>query len=338
VSLEFPENKATASRYVREAIPMMVKNNIPPNPCNFALWYAYVSNRDFELKIALDDTLAKEGTCPPGVSKDLFRKHVIGDELAQQANLEDSLANIMADLMGDVESTYSGTDAFCNNLEENLETLVNDQDPEHVKQAVQSMIDVTKDTNEIIGGFQNQLKSAEMEIHALKAQLEQKEKDASIDALTQIGNRRAFDQRLYELCENTPAQTTLILIDLDYFKKLNDTYGHLLGDKVLQGVAEILKKVCPKNALAARYGGEEFALLLEDNQEGGFALAEKVRQLLCSLSLRKKNSDQVIDNITASFGVAQQLSGEMPEQLIERADKALYSAKDNGRDQVVKAA
>jgi len=338
VPLQFPESKATASRYVREAIPMMVKNNIAPNPCNFALWYAYVSNRDFELKIALDSTLAKEGTCPPGVTMDLFKKHVIADELAQQAGFEDSLADLMSDLMGDVQDTYNGTDALCHNLEENLETLVNDQDPEHVKLAVQSMIDVTKDTNQVIGSFQTQLKSAEMEIQALKSQLEQKEKDASLDALTQIGNRRAFDERLYTLCEKNHDSATLILIDLDHFKKLNDTYGHLLGDKVLQGVAQILKKVCPSNALAARYGGEEFAILIEANQSAGSALAEKVRQLLCSLSLRKKNSDQVIDNITASFGVAQLRSEELPEQLIERADKALYSAKENGRDQVVKAA
>lgn len=338
MSIEFPESKATASRYVREAIPLMVKNNIAPNPCNFALWYTYVSNRDFNLNTTLDDTIAKQGTCPAPVSQELYKKHVIGEEVEQQLSLQDSFSDVVKDLLGDVANTYDGTDALSQNLEQNLDVMLNDSDPEHIQSAVKDMIAVTQDTSKIISGFQTQLQSAELEINALKVQLLEKEKDAHIDVLTQIGNRRAFDQRIYELCENEQKNTALVIIDLDHFKNFNDTYGHLLGDKVLQGVSAILKKICPDNALAARYGGEEFAFLLEGDLSTAYELAEHARKLLENLSLRKKNSDQVIDNITASFGVAQQQPGEFPEQLIERADKALYSAKENGRNQVTKAA
>ena len=337
MTLDFPESKATAARYVREAIPMMVKNDIAPNPCNFALWYAYVSNRDFELKIALDDAISNKGTCPPPVSKELFKKHVIGDEIDLQQSLQDSFSNIIDDLSDDVKATREGTDELTSDLEHSLNMLSSSTDQEAIELAVKDLISSTSAKSKIFDRFQEQLVAAELEISALKAQLTQKEQESYIDPLTKIGNRRAFDERLFQLCDgDNPA--TLILVDLDHFKKLNDNYGHLLGDKVLQGVAQILKKVCPDHGLAARYGGEEFAFLLEADGNSGYALAERVRELLKKLSLRKKNSEQVIDSITASFGVAEKLAGEHPEQLIERADKALYAAKDSGRDRVEKAA
>ena len=111
-----------------------------------------------------------------------------------------------------------------------------------------------------------------------------------------------------------------------------------MGDKVLQGVAKVMKKACPDNALAARYGGEEFAFLIQGSATTGASIAEQTRQLLSKLLLRKKSDGQVIDNITASFGVAQRNTGEYPERLIERADKALYEAKEAGRNRVALAA
>lgn len=337
MALEFPENKATAARYVKQAIPMMVKNNIVPNPCNFALWYAYVSNRDAELKVALDETVAAQGTCPADITEKLFKQHVVKEEMDVQQSLQDSLTNIVQELAGDAENTRLSADDLTENLESSLNTLANTDDPEQILGAVEKLITSTKATSKVVNNFQQQLSAAELEIGALKMQLQESEQDAYLDALTQLSNRRAFDKRLYALCEDEDKSATLILIDLDHFKKLNDSYGHVLGDKVLQGVGQILNELCPQGELAARYGGEEFALILEGNGKG-YELAETIRLQLQKLSLRKKNSDQLIDNITASFGVAEKLAGEYPEQLIERADQALYAAKEGGRDRVEQAA
>jgi len=319
-------------------MPMMVKNNIVPNPRNFALWYAYVSKRDAELNASLDSTIAEQGTCPEEVTEELFKRHVIKDELALQQSLQDSLSNVIKELAGDVENTRAGADDLSDDLEQSLDTLVNNSDPEQIKQAVQGLIASAKTASQVVNKFQDQLNAAEQEISTLKLQLEEKEKDVYRDALTQLGNRRAFDKRLYALCEADNQNTTLVLIDIDHFKAINDSYGHVLGDKVLQGIAQILGNQCPDSALAARYGGEEFALLLESDAAAGAELAEAVRQQIQKLSLRKKNSEELIDNITASFGIAEKLPGEHPEQLIERADAALYSAKNNGRDRVEQAA
>ena len=336
--LEFPEDTTLASRYVKQALPMMIKNKIVPNPCNFALWYAYVSNRDLVLNKKLDVTVKAKGTCPDIVSRELFKKHVIKEELDLQKNLQDSLSNVVQELVSSVNDTKNQTNTYTQFLETSLTEILADPDPAHVQETVKNLIKTTKDASHLANNFQSQLQSAEAEIAALKQQLDQREEDAYLDALTKVGNRRAFDRRLVELFQDADAEATLVLVDLDHFKKLNDTYGHLMGDKVLQGVAKVMKKACPDNALAARYGGEEFAFLIQGSATTGASIAEQTRQLLSKLLLRKKSDGQVIDNITASFGVAQRNKGEYPEQLIERADKALYEAKEAGRNRVALAA
>ncbi|MFB1002188.1 MAG: hypothetical protein QMC22_06575, partial [Pseudomonadales bacterium] len=97
--LEFPEDTSLASRYVKQALPMMIKNKITPNPCNFALWYAYVSKRDLLLNKTLDVTIKETGTCPEMVSRELFKKHVIKEEIALQKNLQDTLSNVVQELV-----------------------------------------------------------------------------------------------------------------------------------------------------------------------------------------------------------------------------------------------
>ena len=336
--LEFPEDTTLASRYVKQALPMMIKNKIAPNPCNFALWYAYVSNRDLALNKKLDVTVKEKGTCPEIVSRELFKKHVIKEEIALQKNLQDSLSNVVQELVSSVNDTKNQTNTFTQFLETSLTEILADPDPAHVQETVKSLIQTTKDASHLANNFQSQLQTAEEEIALLKQQLDQREEDAYLDALTKVGNRRAFDRRLVELFKSANVDATLVLVDLDHFKNLNDTYGHLMGDKVLQGVAKVMQKTCPDNALAARYGGEEFAFLIQGGADIGAAIAEQTRQLLGKLLLRKKSDGQVIDNITASFGVAQRNAGEYPEQLIERADKALYKAKEAGRNRVAMAA
>jgi len=338
VPLEFPEDTSLASRYVKQALPMMIKNKIAPNPCNFALWYAYVSKRDLLLNKTLDVTIKETGTCPEIVSRELFKKHVIKEEIALQKSLQDTLSNVVQELVSSVNDTKNQTDTYTQYLETSLNEILADPDPIHVQETVKNLIKTSKDASLLANDFQSQLQTAEAEITALKQQLDQREEDAYLDALTKVGNRRAFDRRLMELFQNADAATTLVLVDLDHFKNLNDSYGHLMGDKVLQGVAKVMQKTCPNNALAARYGGEEFAFLIPGDAEAGAKVAEQTRQLLGKLLLRKKSDGQVIDNITASFGVAQRVAGEYPEQLIERADKALYEAKEAGRNRVAMAA
>jgi diguanylate cyclase (GGDEF)-like protein len=169
---------------------------------------------------------------------------------------------------------------------------------------------------------------------ALNAQLE---KLALTDALTGLLNRRAFmDLVTREIAHSRRQHRPLavLMCDLDHFKSVNDRYGHPAGDLVLQHAAAITKAVIRASDTLVRYGGEEFVILAPDtDQVGALDLAERIRQALGSAAIE---TDRSIVNITASFGVTVLCADdENPEQLIRRADEALYSAKAQGRDRVV---
>ncbi|MFC7686206.1 diguanylate cyclase [Ureibacillus sp. GCM10028918] len=172
------------------------------------------------------------------------------------------------------------------------------------------------------------------ELKRLQSRLEQQ---AYFDELTQVYNRRAFFQHCEQKLAHAKivqAPLTVILFDIDYFKKVNDTYGHLIGDQLLKHVANICQSELENLALFARYGGEEFVIALEgDAAKAGAAVADGIRSKIESSPLVV---EELIITITASFGVAQ-TSGNPDEtlaQVLNNADEALYEAKEEGRNRV----
>eukprot|EP01034_Spumella_vulgaris_P008128 gene8128-10340_t len=125
----------------------------------------------------------------------------------------------------------------------------------------------------------------------------------------------------------------LMLGDIDFFKRLNDSYGHAFGDQVLRGVAQTMKGIAAAPALAARVGGEEFAVLLPGSTlQQAQALAEQMRQSIAAGRIRRGTSTQDDERVTLSFGVTQLAVGESANEFFERADRALYASKRSGRN------
>ena len=163
--------------------------------------------------------------------------------------------------------------------------------------------------------------------------------EALEDALTGLFNRKSFDDRLEgELRKSrlAPYHFSLVMIDLDHFKNVNDTYGHVVGDRVLQACGKALQEVVLRRSdFCARYGGEEMAVILADCPASGAAMvAENLRKGIGTV--RVKAGAKEIE-VTASFGVAEGCDADLAEDLIERADAALYIAKRSGRNKVVVA-
>ena len=159
--------------------------------------------------------------------------------------------------------------------------------------------------------------------------------------MTGIANRRFFEEfsdREWKRAQRDKQPFTVVMIDLDCFKAYNDTYGHQRGDESLKAVAKILKDSMKRPSdLAARYGGEEFIVILPDtSKKGGYELAEKLRKKVLDLKLEHKNN--ICGNeITVSVGVAMDIAepGKKLYDLIDKADKALYEAKNSGRNQTL---
>ena len=163
---------------------------------------------------------------------------------------------------------------------------------------------------------------------------------AALDGLTGIANRRAFDetmQREWLRCARDKLPLTLVLIDVDFFKQYNDTYGHQAGDEVLKQIAQVFSAGLYRPAdSAARYGGEEFALILPDTDaSGGMMIAEKMRAQVQALNIQAANS-KVAAEVTISLGLVAAVpeSSVLWATMLEIADKALYEAKQTGRNRI----
>lgn len=151
------------------------------------------------------------------------------------------------------------------------------------------------------------------------------------DPLTGLLNRRGFDQRYNELPDNTPY--SIIALDIDHFKNINDTYGHTAGDNVLKAVSKIYLNASRENDLCVRFGGEEFIILLPNtHKEDAFKIAQRIN-LMVENNVVEFNNTSI--KFTLSAGVAVDNDGTQLEDTIKKADEALYKAKENGRNQIM---
>jgi len=178
------------------------------------------------------------------------------------------------------------------------------------------------------------IEAMQAQIQQLDAMLAQARKEGALDALTQLYNRRAFMDRLKHALDCATIFETsacLFLVDADHFKTINDTYGHPGGDAVLRALADCLVRLFPANSdCVARYGGEEFGVVcLEMTLEDGQRMAERLLQAVRDMHIR--HADTPI-HLTVSIGLVESRPGEEADAWIERADRALYMAKQQGRD------
>lgn len=213
----------------------------------------------------------------------------------------------------------------------------------HIVTALQSKIieeveaeeNETKQLENKISGMSNKIKLLEDHAKDLEKTIRQKHMEAITDPLTGLYNRAAYVQALEKAWmqwQDSKIPSTMLLWDIDHFKLINDRHGHAAGDKVLQSVANKLETGVRKGDILARFGGEEFVMLLKDKTiEEGLQLADRIRALISDTEFTYKQ--QLLD-VTISCGVSTFINKDTPTTIFERADKALYKAKRNGRDRV----
>ncbi|MCC9606025.1 diguanylate cyclase [Blastopirellula sp. JC732] len=199
--------------------------------------------------------------------------------------------------------------------------------------SLEQAIDLLKVMNDANDGLQERLKRAETLINEQTEQLAATLSEARTDSLTKLFNRRAFDEELHKrwaLWNRKRRPFCVLLVDIDYFKKINDRYGHQIGDAVLQAVAKTLVQTTRDADYVTRYGGEEFAILLPETElEKGNEAAQRI---LAAVREDVFREEAIEIPLTVSIGVAQVDDLAGPEELVAKADEALYAAKKGGRD------
>jgi diguanylate cyclase len=330
----------TAALNLKKAVPLMLKYKIPTTPTNYALWYAYVGEQNPALNQELDTLIQQNISYSPVSSELLYRKHVSDPVELDVRTMRQSLDAMVCDLSQSLKDTNQDTVSFQSRIEKDFNKLNELESQgfslEQVIGVVRSIVKESTNIRSSAVNFSQQLLKAQSEIDTLKVKLAETEKDMLFDALTNVLNRRAFDEDIRAIVAQKTAGNCLVLLDIDHFKAFNDNYGHQLGDMVLKTVAKRVQEGCRDGAKLYRFGGEEFAIIIPKSQlRVARQLADGLRRAIEKLTLKDRRNDTKIDAITASFGVSEWQPGQSVAEFIEATDKLLYQAKHLGRNRVM---
>ncbi|MFH1158162.1 MAG: GGDEF domain-containing protein [Pseudomonadota bacterium] len=303
------------------------------SPQFYELWYRYF-DKDPELVRAIEN---HEGEIDESSCQKIYNRYLstnVHDSAILKVN--NQVQSSIADLARALGSAKLATSEYGESLGDLTGKLPKDMGIKELGNLVSGMLRDTKKMLQKNQELEAQLGDSSKRVTELKEYLESAKKEATTDGLTGISNRRAFDKQIAaDIDEAEIGKTPLVLlmVDIDFFKKFNDTYGHPVGDQVLRLVARTLIGNVKGRDTVARYGGEEFAILLPSTPiRAGCQVAEMLRRGVENKELIDRSRDKNLGAITISVGAAEYLEGEDPVSFIERADSALFEAKKDGRN------
>jgi len=312
-------------------------NRLDPTPTNYDLAYRYVSSHDPAVVAAVDAAISADGLLRPDVAVVILENALnqvsseLIEKLIDRAHQSMTLAaNLVGQSRTDVHSYGSA-------LEKGAAAL--GTGPEPAARAIELMVELTRTMIGKTHDAERRLAEMGSQMQEMQGSLAEAQAIAETDPLTGLANRRAFETRLQRaisqaLVEDYPL--SVAFCDIDHFKSVNDTYGHDTGDRILKLVAETLTEGAGEDSLVGRYGGEEFLILFDGIMARRAAMrVDALRDELSGRHLVSKTTGEPLGTVTFSAGVAQLQPGESADAMLLRADEALYSAKNGGRNRVV---
>lgn len=331
-----------AYELARRALEQMQAAGVWPTPLNFELWLHYVGDPQGALGQEIGRLLSNRQPFSEAAAEDLAARYLsltrLSDEICDAGAVLNRELSTVSQVIADAQSSqkaYGETLAVASNQIETAEAA------DGLASVVRSLSAATEKVGGETAALDRRLEDSVQEVSRLRAHLELVRRDAMTDALTSLANRKAFDETLEQACAEagrSGAPLTLAVIDIDHFKRFNDTWGHQTGDQVIRYVASVLGRIAKVPRTAARYGGEEFALIFPG--ETPEVVADALNQVckeIASRQLRRRSTNHDLGTVTVSAGFASLRADEAPTALIERADQALYASKRGGRNRVTDA-
>jgi diguanylate cyclase len=328
-----------AKDFAKAALAAMVRHAVPPTPRNYSLWYAHVSGSTPDLSRTIETMVSNKQDFTAERSEELFHRFVGSDsQLAVLRQTGDQLEQAVSQILNYVETARGDAQAYGRTLDTYTTQLGETPAIGNLPTIVAGIVAETQRITARNELLESQLSQTTGELTELRQNLVTVRREAMTDALTGIANRKFFEERMEGAAREameTGAPLSLLFIDIDHFKRFNDTFGHQVGDQVLRLVAKTLIDCVKGRDTTARYGGEEFVIILPQTRIiDALRLAEQIRSTMMRHRIVSKSSREEYGTITLSIGVGGYRPGEPIDEVLHRADAALYHAKRNGRNRV----
>jgi len=328
----------------KTALALMGECNVVATPDNFELFYAYATGENPAIAQAMDALIATREPFTPEILLDLRVRCLSGARAARaMEDVSDNIHGVIDDVLGKLEASARDASDYQNRLSAATGELGGNFDeggrgPADLRALVDGLIAATRAMEARARSLEGELQASSQQVSELRSKLDNVRKESMTDPLTGVANRKAFDDAMHRAQEMVASgeNISLLICDIDHFKKFNDSWGHQTGDQVLRLVAACLAENVKGRDIAARYGGEEFAVLLRGTSlASATRVADQIRDTVQAKKLVKKSTGEVLGTISISIGVAQFMADEPAEAVIRRADACLYGAKHHGRNMVI---
>lgn len=321
----------------RLVLQKIAQNTAKINPNTFAVWFEHLAGFSPGLDQAISELQTRNAPVDDAQILRLYRQFVSDCNLDAQDLIRNKTQTLLNDIQTKTRTTGEQVSHYDSQLQRSVELMDGEQTtPVQLNSMISDLRQETLEMQNSIRDLNQHLKNSRSEINTLQQQLEQARSQAITDPLTGLLNRRGFEMRTEQILNATQQHSlAAIMIDIDHFKRVNDTYGHLFGDKVIRVLADVVKTHVANTGISARLGGEEFGILLpKASPEAAMALANNIRVAMETGKISSKQKNDSVTSVTVSLGVAMRQEAEDCTSLLDRADKALYFSKQNGRNKV----
>ncbi len=322
----------------RKVIVKMSQNMIPITPENYLVWFEYFIEGNKDLKADIDKILSLGKEFTPSINKKIYDKYFLDKSNKNLLSTHQEIQKILKSVFDEILLSSELTSDYGIKLKSYSVELGSTLEPSGIRTIVKRMIKDTTRASETSLILKTRLEKTKAEAQTLKEKLEVAERKVMIDPLTELNNRKAFNNKIEELYNEFQIKEnpfSVVFLDIDFFKKVNDTHGHQVGDEILQVVGGVLKESLKGKDFAARYGGEEFVVLLQTTAlENAVTVANNIRKDVHKTQLKLTDTGEKMDRISISLGVSQVRKKDTIDSVLKRADDALYLAKESGRNNV----
>ena len=334
--MRYTESSPQSAEILRLVLPRIARHGGHYAPTAYTVWYEHLAGINPALSAALESHLQDPAPLDHSVIEQLCTQHIRGRDARNTDLLQAGLGELIRKLTALAASGSNDAAGYAQTLAACERELGTIQDTAALQRVIGSLVASTAAAREATEQLRASYEAGQAEMQSMRQQLGALKGEALTDLLTGLHNRRGFEAAVTQLfghSGNGLPGAAILLADIDHFKRVNDTYGHLFGDQVIRACGQVLSSAVKGRDVAARFGGEEFLVLLPSTPgNGALALAEQIRVAFSRVRIRRTGSGQTGDQVTISIGVAVPTVGETLEQVIERADQALYQAKHAGRN------